>query len=379
MVDAPRTAPSTVRPFPDGVPILVDRAAGVTLRAHDDTDIEAMVEQCRDPEMIRWTTVPVPPSGYGRSEALDFLRTVRAGWLLGDRLSWAVEVERDDRPAYAGGVTIEPAGPVAELGFGLHPAFRGRSVMSAAVRLVRDHAFDALGLDVLRWRAAVGNWDSRRVAAAAGFAYDGTVRRLLDHRGELLDGWVATLTRDDPRTPQPWLDQPVLTGRTVVLRPFTERDADRIVEACSDPRTRYWLISLPQPYGRADASDYVESARELPARGLGLVWCLADPVDDRCLGSLSLEGLGGYARRAEIGYWAHPEARGRGVVTEAVRLVTEHAEAGLVDSIVIRCADGNRASRHVTEAAGYHQSGCLPASEPVGTGDLVDLISYSRP
>ena len=72
--------------------------------------------------------------------------------------------------------------------------------MTSALRLVRDHGFDVLGLQVIRWRAAVGNWASRRVAAAAGFRFDGTVRRLLVHRGELLDGWVATITADDPRS-----------------------------------------------------------------------------------------------------------------------------------------------------------------------------------
>ena len=65
------------------------------------------------------------------------------------------------------------------------------------------------------------------------------------------------------------------------------------------------------------------------------VWRGASPIptDDRCLGSISLEGLGGYAPRGEIGYWAHPDARGRGVITEAVRLVTAYAEgSGLAAS-----------------------------------------------
>ena len=107
---------------------------------------------------------------------------------------------------------------------------------------------------------------------------------------------------------------------------------------------------------------------------------MADPEDGRCLGSISLEGLGGYAKRAEIGYWAHPEARGRGMITEAVRLVTGYAESsGRVDSIMIRSAVGNRASRHVAEAAGYRQMGTQPASEPLGDGTLSDLVLYSRP
>ena len=67
-------------------------------------------------------------------------------------------------------------------------------MMTAALHLVCDYGFDFVGLEVIRWRAVAGNWASRRVAANVGFVFDGTVRRLLMHRGELLDGWIATLT-----------------------------------------------------------------------------------------------------------------------------------------------------------------------------------------
>ena len=107
---------------------------------------------------------------------------------------------------------------------------------------------------------------------------------------------------------------------------------------------------------------------------------MADPEDDRCLGSISLDGLDGYAKRGEIGYWAHPDARGRGVVTEAVRLVTRHArDTGLATSLSIRCARGNTASRSVAERAGYSKVGIQPRSEPLGDGQLADLVLYSCP
>jgi RimJ/RimL family protein N-acetyltransferase len=252
--------------------------------------------------------------------------------------------------------------------------------MRVALRLVRDYAFDVAQLTVVRWRAAVGNWPSRRVAAAAGWRFDGLVRRSLVHRGELLDGWVATLLVSDPRTPQPWLDPPVLTGPAVRLRPFTDRDADRIAEACSDFRTQHWLASLPHGYGREQALGYVDGSRELAARGTGIVWCVADRADDRCLASISLDGLGGYSRRAELGYWAHPEVRGRGVVTEAARLVTRYAESSdLVDSILVRAAETNTASRHVAVAAGYREVGVQQRAERLGDGTLADLVLYARP
>ena len=252
--------------------------------------------------------------------------------------------------------------------------------MSGAVRLVRDYGFDVVGLSMIRWRAKAGNWPSRRVAAAAGFVFDGVVRRLLDQRGELVDGWVATMTDDDPRTPRQGLVPVELLGEGFVLRPFRDTDADRIVQACSDARTQQWLVSLARPYERRNALDFVEHTRELAARGTGLVWCIADAGDDRCLGSIGREGLGSYAPRAEIGYWAHPEARGRGLVTQAVRLVTRFAQSGgLTTSVVIRTAVGNRASRHVAESAGYREVGRLPEAEPVGDGQLSELVLYARP
>ena len=381
MAHASPPALPTARPFPDGVPVLIDVEAGVRLRAADRGDLPGMVEQCRDPEMIRWTSVPTPVDGYQLRDAEEFLALSTAGWTSGERLGWAIEAQRGSQRGFCGSIDLHLAGDgLAEVGFGLHPEARGRSIMTAAVQLVCDYAFEVAGLQVIRWRAVVGNWASRRVAANVGFVFDGSVRRLLAHRGELLDGWIATLTREDPRVPQPWLHPVQLLGRGIRLRAFRASDVDRIVEACSDAQTAHWLVSMPRPYQRHNAFAYLESLRELAARGIGVTWCMADPADDRCLGSISLDGLNGYARRGEIGYWAHPDARGRGVVTEAVRLVTQHArDTGLAISLIIRCARGNTASRRVADRAGYTEVGIQARSEPLGDGQLADLVLYSCP
>jgi [ribosomal protein S5]-alanine N-acetyltransferase len=363
--------------FPEIVPVLVDPARGVRLRAGAESDLPAMVEQCRDPASVRFTTVPNP---YDLTDARSFLHDVIIpGWASGNRLLWVIELSAP-RPIFAGTIDLRPAGDgTAEVGFGLHPAARGRGAMSTALRLVRDHSFDVRGLRLLRWRAAVGNWGSRRVAAAAGFRFDGRVRQLLNHRGELLDGWVATMTSGDPREPQTWLDPPRLAGDRVVLRPFAEPDLGRIAEACNDEATRHWLVSLPRPYTLRDADAFIEGTREMAAQRHGLGWCVADPVDDRCVGSVSLEGYANYALRGEIGYWAHPDSRGRRLIGEAVRLVSEYATgSGLVSFVQIRCAAGNLASRGVAEGAGYVQVGVLPRAEPLGDGSIDDLVIYVR-
>src|SRR3954451_19882461 len=117
------------RRFPEGVPLLVDPRRSVLLRAPARADLPAVVEQCRDPEMTRFTTVPVP---YGMAEAQSFLTDVVApGWEAGDRLSWAIEADRGDGRAFCGSVDLRLTGrDEAEIGFGLHPAARGRGLMS---------------------------------------------------------------------------------------------------------------------------------------------------------------------------------------------------------------------------------------------------------
>ena len=46
---------------------------------------------------------------------------------------------------------------------------------------------------------------------------------------------------------------------------------------------------------------------------------------------------------------------------------------------MIRCAADNTASRHVAEAAGYREVGRMPQAEPVGGGELSELVLYAQP
>jgi RimJ/RimL family protein N-acetyltransferase len=365
--------------FPDDVPVLTDGV--VTLRAHGPQDVQGALEQCLDPVSQRWTTVPVP---YTRADAERFVsERVPAIWAEG---SWAYAVEAADDTGerrFCGTVELRDEGNRrAEVAYGAHPWARGRGVMERALRLLLDWAFEELRLRTVIWWANKGNWASRRTAWKLGFTCDGTIERWLPQRGDLLDAWVGVLHVDDPRQPRTeWLTVPELAGDRVVLRAFRDEDAPQIVEACDDERTAYWLWRLPRPYTLPDAHDYLESRTEQLATGEGITWAVAEPATDRLVGAISAFALKP-GREAEIGYWAHPGARGRGVMTEACRLVVRHAfdspdhgGLGLV-RLQVGAADGNAASHHVIEANGFTPVGRERRSLRLRDGQLVDCINY---
>jgi ribosomal-protein-alanine N-acetyltransferase len=377
---APTTTDSggvTVTVPPPTAPVLTDGV--IRLRPHTGDDVDAMVEMCRDPEMVRWTSVPQP---YGREHAEGFAhRIVPEGWARHDHRGWAIEALDDDGTArFAGNVDVRGR-PVADVGFALHPWARGRGVMHRAIRLATRWCFDEGEVAVVHWRAHVGNTASRRAAWRAGFTFDGTTPALLHERGRLLDAWVGHLLPTDPDEPRTrWLVAPVLTGERAVLRPWRHSDVPRIVEACRDPRTRHWLPALPDPYTEAEARGYLHALDELASLGTQLGFAVADPVTDELLGSLGVMGIaeGG----AEIGYWVHPSGRGRGVMSEAVRLAGEHAfrsvaEGGLgLHRLLVRASVGNAASRHVATAAGFRETGVERAVTRLGDGSWADDARY---
>ncbi len=367
--------------FPDDVPTLTDGV--VVLRAHRLEDAPGVLDQCLDPASVRWTTVP---EGYTAEDARAFVTArVPAGWR--DDSDWAFAVEALDptgpEARFAGTVSLRPEGAGrAEIAYGAHPWARGRGVMERALRLLLAWGFEHQRLHTVIWWAHSDNWASRRLAWKVGFDCVGPVRTWLPQRGALLDGWVGTLRAEDARAPRsPWLDVPVLHGEHVVLRRPRADDVDRVVEGCRDPETAHWLGQIPQPFTRQHAIEFLDSKEAEHAAATALTWAIADPDDDRLIGLVNLFDLT-LGRQAEVGYWVHPGARGRGVATGATRLAIRHGFVEVEDGglglvrVHARAAEENLASRRVLEAAGMTLTGRERRRLTLGGGALADAATY---
>jgi RimJ/RimL family protein N-acetyltransferase len=357
--------------FPTDVPELADGT--VTLRAARPDDAAVVVEQCLDPVSVAWTTVPLE---YTHRDAMEFLTvTIPQGWREETSFTFVVDAEHQGTSRFVGTVSLRMAGDHrAEVAFGAHPAARGRGQVARAVRLLLSWGFEELDLTTVVWWSNRGNWPSRRLAWSLGFAVEGAVRAWLPQRGELQDAWVGTLCRGDQMHPcRPWhLSTPLSDGR-LALRESRPEDDPRIVEACNDPVTAAWLGGLPVPYHETDARWWREHVREGAAIGDRVSWVFADPATDQLLGVVDLFAIR-QGWDAEIGFWTHPEARGRGLTTAACGLVLAHAfrpaEQGGLGLVRVQgvAAVGNDASARVLERIGMRRAGVYRAYVNMRTG-----------
>jgi RimJ/RimL family protein N-acetyltransferase len=349
----------------------------VSLRRLRVSDAAALVEYGRDAQMRRWTSVPQP---YTPQDAENFLAGAAQGWA--DRSIFHFAVESEGR--LAGVLDLRPdGGGVAEIGFGLMPWARGRGVMSGAVRQLAGWAFGEQGLSVLHWRAQVGNWQSRRVAWAVGFRVGPPVAGLIRHRGERVDGWIAALRAGERLAPaHPWYSPARISVGDVLLRELGHADIARIAEAGNDPWTRHWMSGKPAPYTETDAEEHLRGTLISQADGKALFWAVADPHDDRLLGEIGLFVPNAAERQGEIGYWTHPDSRGRGLATVAVRSAARHAllpaeDGGLgLVRLGLRAAAGNVASHRVAQKAGFTRTGVDRRAERLRDGSLADNVRF---
>ncbi|MFC5677640.1 GNAT family N-acetyltransferase [Aeromicrobium endophyticum] len=359
------------------VPVLSD--GEVTIRAHVPGDVDGLLEMANDAEMVRWTAIPAP---HTRAMSEQFAFTIiPRGWEDGTHRGWAIEaVDDDGRARFAGNVDIRQK-PIADIGFALHPWARGRGIMARAVRLAVDWALTEGGVEIVHWRSHVGNEPSLRVAHATGFTLHGTTPGMLLERGQVLDAWTGSIRFGDaPYARTPWAESPTLESDRLRLRRFTQADLPRIAEACSDPVSRHFLSALPQPYTTATARAYVDDCLWQAATGAKATWAIADRTTDQLLGNIAVMDLLGLAGdHGEIGYWLHPDARGRGLMTEATRMVVAHAlDPDGLDRrrLALYAAVDNPASNAVAVAAGFDRFGTQRVAERLGDGSFDDLNGY---
>jgi len=146
---------------------------GIRLEPLGEPHLPAVEEMLEDPDVLRFTRVPVPvPDGFARA----WVQRYEDGRADGTREGFAIVDESGAFLGLALAPHIDREAREVELGYLVAPSARGRGVATAALRLLTDWAFASLDAFRLALLISPANAASKKVAERAGYTYEGTLR-----------------------------------------------------------------------------------------------------------------------------------------------------------------------------------------------------------
>jgi ribosomal-protein-serine acetyltransferase len=144
----------------------------------------------------------------------------------------------------------------------------------------------------------------------------------------------------------------------VVLRLLEERHAAAFYAHVEANRAHLgvWLDEVDRIHSQEDAREFIRQGLQAFASGAGLslgIW-----VEGDLAGVVGLGDVQAPNRSAMIGYWLGAGYVGRGLATDAVRVLLDYAfdELGL-NRVEITCPSENAPSRAIPERLGFQQEG----------------------
>ncbi len=166
-----------------------------------------------------------------------------------------------------------------------------------------------------------------------------------------------------------------MSGKQFKLRPWRPEDVDDLVEFASNQRIAQNLRdAFPHPYTIKDAETFITEIN----KNLETQQVFAIEIDGRAAGSIGVFVKSDvYRKSAEIGYWLGQVYWGNGIMTEAVKQMTQYAfEHFDIVRLFAEPYAFNIGSRRVLEKNGYTCEGILRSSV-YKFGAIHDSCMYS--
>jgi [ribosomal protein S5]-alanine N-acetyltransferase len=171
------------------------------------------------------------------------------------------------------------------------------------------------------------------------------------------------------------LPTPTLHTARLLLRPFTEDDADALFALHSNPRVvRYW--DSPAWKERTRAERFLNACKQIEREGTGARVAIDRADDSAFVGWTCLVKWNPDFRSASMGYCLDDALWGQGFATEAAGALLEWAFATLdLNRVQAETDTRNIASGRVLEKLGFLREGTL-REDCVVEGDVSDSWVY---
>lgn len=152
---------------------------------------------------------------------------------------------------------------------------------------------------------------------------------------------------------------PIIKTKKFILRPLKETDALAVFKNINNKKIIFNLASVPWPLTLKNEKDWLKkTVREYGKKKTeNIVWAI--DINGEAVGGIGFHHLK-EKHKAEIGYWLAEKCWGKGIMTEATKLITKFG----FDKLKLQRIGGevfifNKGSKRVLEKAGYKQEGIL--------------------
>ena len=169
----------------------------------------------------------------------------------------------------------------------------------------------------------------------------------------------------------------ILTDGVIRLEKFTDAHLPGLAALLQDPEV-VANTRVPDPVPDGFEHVWLQAYRDGDADGTRDGFVIEDAETGAFLGLAGLVAIERDANQGEIGYVVSSEARGRGIASRALRLVTDYAlgEVGL-DRVQLLISVDNTPSLRVAERCGYQREGVL-RNAYFKPGRRIDTVVFSR-
>ncbi|MCP4686271.1 MAG: GNAT family N-acetyltransferase [bacterium] len=169
---------------------------------------------------------------------------------------------------------------------------------------------------------------------------------------------------------------PVLKGHIVSLRSFRRSDAASLQRYANDARVARYLPLMPHPYGPEQARQWINFAQRSARQDKAYFFGLEHPELREIVGGIGLKQFFCQDNTAEVGYWLAADFWGKGMATEAVRLITEFSFEKLeLHRLFAMTHEKNVGSSKVLEKNGFRREGTMRKAGNID-GQWQDLYTH---
>ena len=350
----------------------------LTLRPWHAGDAEAVFAAISVPGAYPYIALPDP---YTREDAQRFVTSLGdEGRASGTGIGCALVETATGRLVGSAALRLPGSG---EIGYLIYPHARGNGYAAEATRVLTEWAF-AHGVPRVQLFSHVGNLPSIRTAMNAGFTFEGISRSVsltpIDPGGRAQRADMARFCSvfgdsGEPVAPAfPPLPRDGLADEVIALRCMQPPDLEPLLET-DDALTMRWAL-YAEPHTRERAQRVTDEA--------GLEWlvgrigslAIVDVASGRFAGAMRIR-LSGPPDVCALGYVVHPDFRGRGYTTRALRLVARWAFATGIARLELGAKVDNLASLKAASNAGFAYEGSFTARLRNADGSYSDEARYA--